>query len=70
MNEIVLNITGMSCGGCVSSVEAVLTAQPGVNRVEVDLAAGTARIQFDPARSTPDTLAQAVSAAGFTARPA
>lgn len=70
MNEIVLNITGMSCGGCVSSVQSVLAAVPGVSRVEVDLAAGTARIQFDPARTTIDALAQAVNAAGFTAQPA
>lgn len=70
MNEIVLNITGMSCGGCVNSVQGVLTAVPGVNRVVVDLAAGTARIQFDSARTTVDALAQAVNAAGFTAHPA
>lgn len=70
MNEIILHITGMSCGGCVSSVQNILAAVPGVSRVEVDLAAGTARIQFDPARTPVDALVQAVNAAGFTAQPA
>jgi copper chaperone len=37
MNEIVLSVTGMTCGGCVNSVHKVLTALPGVQSVEVTL---------------------------------
>ncbi|MCA1925600.1 MAG: heavy-metal-associated domain-containing protein [Thiobacillus sp.] len=69
MNEAVLNIAGMSCGGCVSSVQNLLAALPGVGQVQVDLAAAQARIQFDPARISVDELARAVTAAGFTAHP-
>lgn len=70
MNEVVLNVTGMQCSGCVASVQSVLSALPGVNRVEVTLDPGTARIGFDPARVTADDLVQAVISAGFGAQPA
>ena len=34
------NVTGMTCGHCVASVEAELRAVPGVSDVTVDLVAG------------------------------
>ncbi|HQS82013.1 MAG TPA: heavy-metal-associated domain-containing protein [Thiobacillus sp.] len=37
MNEIILSVTGMTCGGCVNSVQKVLAALPGVQNVEVTL---------------------------------
>jgi len=37
MNEIVLSVTGMTCGGCVNSVTKVLTALPGVHSADVTL---------------------------------
>jgi copper chaperone len=65
MNEIILSITGMTCGGCVSSVQKVLTALPGVQSVEVTLTPGQARVVVDPARVDRTALAQAVVDAGF-----
>lgn len=67
METIVLTVTGMTCGGCVGSVERVLTALPGVQRVEVTLEPGKARIDYDAARIDPKTLIQAVVDAGFGA---
>jgi len=43
MNEIVLSVTGMTCGGCVNSVNKVLTALSGVQTAEVTLTPGQAR---------------------------
>jgi len=65
MNEIILSVTGMTCGGCVSSVQKVLTALPGVQRVEVSLTPGQARVVIDPARIDRAALVQAVIDAGF-----
>ena len=65
MNEIVLSITGMTCGGCVNSVQKVLTALPGVQSAEVTLTPGQARVAFDPARVDRSALVQAVVDAGF-----
>ncbi|CAM8887823.1 unnamed protein product [Rhodiola kirilowii] len=41
---IVLHVTGMTCGGCASSVKRILESQPKVSSANVDLAAETATI--------------------------
>ncbi len=65
MNEIVLSVTGMTCGGCVNSVHKVLSTLPGVQSAEVSLTPGQARVIYDPARVDRTALAQAVVDAGF-----
>jgi copper chaperone len=65
MNEIVLSVTGMTCGGCVNSVQKVLTALPGVQSVEVTLTPGQARVVVDPAQVDRAALVQAIVDAGF-----
>ncbi|MCQ4294667.1 heavy-metal-associated domain-containing protein [Pseudomonas stutzeri] len=44
MTNIQLKVSGMTCGACVRHVTAALQPLPGVERVEVDLATGLARI--------------------------
>ena len=65
MTEITLPISGMHCGGCVSSVKAVLSALPGVDRVEVTLDPGQAIVSYDESRLDRAALVQAVGEAGF-----
>ena len=65
MQDITLSITGMTCGGCVNSVQKVLTAVPGVQSVEVTLTPGQARVLVDPARVDRAALVQAIVDAGF-----
>lgn len=65
MNEIVLSVTGMTCGGCVNSVQKVLAGVPGVQSVEVTLTPGQARVVIDPTRVERSVLVQAVLDAGF-----
>ena len=40
-----LNITGMSCGHCVSAVEKALKTVPGVQDVQVTLQPGKAVVE-------------------------
>ena len=65
MNEIQLTVTGMTCGGCVSSVQRVLTALPGVQSAEVSLTDGQAHVTCDPTRIDRAALVQAIVDAGF-----
>ncbi len=65
MNEITLSVTGMTCGGCVNSVQKVLTALPGVQSAEITLTPGQAHVTFDPAQVDQAALVQAVVNAGF-----
>jgi len=65
MTDLTLPITGMTCGGCVRSVTAVLQALPGVESVSVTLTPGQARVRFDEAQISTAQLAAAVEDAGF-----
>ena len=37
MENVVLNVQGMSCGHCVKAVEGCLAELQGINEVKVDL---------------------------------
>jgi copper chaperone len=65
MENVTLKVDGMSCGGCVASVERVLKAVPGVIAVKVQLSPGLAEVNFDPARTQVAALKTAVEAAGY-----
>lgn len=65
MKTEVLKITGMTCGGCTSSVTKALKAISGVGDVTVSLSTGEATVQFDEGRSSPDQLKAAVQSAGY-----
>lgn len=68
MTEIILPVTGMHCGGCISSVKSVLSALPGVESVEVTLVPGQAIVRYDETRLDRSALVQAVGDAGFEVR--
>ncbi|MDR3393123.1 MAG: heavy-metal-associated domain-containing protein [Sulfuriferula sp.] len=65
MQHIILNITGMTCGGCTNSVTRVLSALPGVGKVNVSLEHANAEVEFDPTKSSIEALKQAIETAGF-----
>ena len=62
---VVLAVTGMTCGGCASTLTRVLSRVPGVEAAQVDLASGRA-IVSGTARA--EDLIHAVEAAGFAGR--
>lgn len=64
--RIELKITGMNCQHCARAVTEAIEPVPGVEAVEVDLAAGCARVdgQVDA-----KALIEAVIAAGYGAEP-
>lgn len=57
-------ITGMTCGHCVSAVTKELSVLPGVRGVEVDLSAGTAAVTSDAVLPI-DEVRNAVDEAGY-----
>jgi copper chaperone len=65
MTDLTLPITGMTCGGCVRSVTAVLQALPGVDSVNVTLEPGQAQLHYDAAQVTPAQIQSAIEDAGF-----
>ncbi|HET6626794.1 MAG TPA: heavy metal-associated domain-containing protein, partial [Nocardioidaceae bacterium] len=67
--ECTLDIGGMTCASCVGRVEKALTKVDGVSAAQVNLAAETATVSYDPGAVRPDQLATAVAAAGYTGTP-
>ena len=67
MQTIILNISGMTCGGCGNSVTRVLQALDGVDRVAVDWQAGRAEVVLQDGPVTAADLIAAVEDAGFDA---
>ncbi|HEY0779180.1 MAG TPA: cation transporter [Gemmatirosa sp.] len=66
MESLQLAITGMSCGHCIASVRQALGHLDGVEVQNV--AIGSARVTYDPARTRPDAIADAVRDEGYDAQ--
>ena len=63
MQHIELTITGMTCDHCVRAVTNALAGQAGTTVEEV--AIGTVRAAYDPARVTPQQLMDAIEEEGY-----
>ncbi|CAM5654129.1 Copper chaperone CopZ OS=Lysinibacillus sphaericus OX=1421 GN=copZ PE=4 SV=1 [Lysinibacillus sphaericus] len=50
MQNVTLNVQGMSCGHCVNAVEKSVGALAGVEQVTVNLADGLVDVAFDDAQ--------------------
>jgi len=64
---VTLGIIGMTCSSCSAVIEKTLARVPGVASANVNLAAETATVAFDPAVVGLDTLIGAVKGAGYDA---
>jgi copper ion binding protein len=62
---LTMPVHGMTCGGCVRTVEKRLASTPGVAKVTVDLEGKRATVEYDAAAVQPETLANAVRQLGF-----
>lgn len=67
METTTVKIDGMTCMGCVGSVQRVLTALDGVSHAAVSLQPGQAEVTFDPAKTGPAAIRAAITEAGYEA---
>ncbi|HOX28540.1 MAG TPA: heavy metal translocating P-type ATPase [bacterium] len=56
----------MSCASCAARIDAKLAASEGVAEANVNFAAGSATVRFDPSRTTPEALITAVKSLGYS----
>ncbi|GAB4528529.1 MAG: hypothetical protein Fur0018_14670 [Anaerolineales bacterium] len=63
-----LAVSGMGCPNCAARVRNGLLSVEGVLLADVQLQMGIAAAAYDPQRVTPETLVQAVAAAGNDGR--
>lgn len=68
MEHINLNVDGMTCGGCVKSVERALGHHQGVANAKASLEGKSVALDFDPAVTSRDAISQTIRRAGFTVK--
>jgi len=67
----VIKVEGMACGACAARVEREVKKIDGVASAKVNQPKGVVKITYDPAKTSPDKLAQAITKkTGFAATPA
>jgi Cu+-exporting ATPase len=62
-----ISIEGMNCASCVAHVSKAARSLPGVENIIVNLARGRAVVYFNPAKVTPDKIAESISKSGYLA---
>jgi copper chaperone CopZ len=65
--KLELNIEGMTCQGCVRSIEKKLSTVNGVDYAHVNLGAGKAVVEYEDSLADPPKLIAAVEEIGFHA---
>ena len=67
MAKLELKVEGMTCDGCVRSVERKLSKVAGVESAHADLAAGRATVEYDDSQVGVDQMIGAVEQIGYRA---
>lgn len=68
MEQVTLQVEGMSCGHCVKAVQQAITSVEGATADAVDI--GKATVTYDPGRTSVGALIDAVQDAGYEAHEA
>lgn len=63
------DVGGMTCAACQAHVDRAVSKLDGVERVAVNLLAGSMMVDYDPAQVSPDDICTAVDRAGYSASP-
>lgn len=63
----VINVEGMTCGGCVKSVDSAVSQLQGVQSVDVDLEGNKASVTYDASTLAVEAIVEAIEDAGFDA---
>ena len=65
MERLNLTIEGMSCEHCLRAVRGRLERTPGVKVDDVQI--GSAKLAYDPNKTTVDDIEEAIADEGYTA---
>jgi MerR family transcriptional regulator, copper efflux regulator len=66
MKTAILKIDGMHCDGCARTVQALVSAEPGVQKATVSFKTREARVLFDPQAVSEDHLTATIRQAGYS----
>ncbi|MBW4631379.1 MAG: heavy metal translocating P-type ATPase [Iphinoe sp. HA4291-MV1] len=69
MKNTNLKLRGMSCASCANTVEDAIRSVPGVNECSVNFGVEQATVTYDPRKTDPKAICDAVDAVGYSAVP-
>jgi copper chaperone len=65
MEQVILQVTGMTCGGCENAVTRAVSRLEGVSNVSASHAQNQVTVQYDAAKIDRAKIADAISKAGY-----
>ncbi len=65
MQNVTLNVQGMSCGHCVKAVESGVNELQGINEVSVNLEDAKVTVAFDEAQVSVEAIKEAIEEQGY-----
>ncbi len=67
-SKAIFNVTNISCGGCVDTIQKAVAGLPGIGTVRVDLNSATAAALYDSRlMQDPQAIARAITSSGYPA---
>ncbi len=67
--EVFFRVEGMSCAACAARIEKVLAQTEGVIEAQVNFAAATARVRYEPEKVDPKDLIAKIKEEGYELKP-
>jgi len=68
MEKASLKLRGMSCASCANTIEDAIHSVPGVSECSVNFGAEQATVTYDPRKTAPEAICDAVDAVGYSAQ--
>ncbi|MFF2498409.1 copper chaperone CopZ [Peribacillus sp. NPDC058075] len=65
MENVTLNVSGMSCGHCVNAVKGNVGKLAGVESVKVNLEAGKVEVSFDRDKVSLEKIKETIDDQGY-----
>ena len=65
MENVTLNVQGMSCGHCVKAIEGSVGKLEGVNEVKVNLNAAQVEVSFNESQVSVETIKETIDDQGY-----
>jgi len=69
LSKVVLNVSNMSCSGCISTIKGALAGYPGIKDILVDVGSGKAEVYFNREKLKDLTeIEKAITDSGYPAK--
>ena len=65
---VIIKIEGMHCTSCAQGIKAMLKRTPGVITAEVSYEQREAVVEYDPSRTSPAKIVEAINNLGYKAK--